>query len=84
MTQLIKQKVRYMNRYFEDKIFYIGRLRIVTIRAIEYFPISWLDKLFEAIKVDGEHKLSLSNDGASLVLDTTNSVGIAQALEDMF
>jgi len=84
MTQLIKQKVRYMIRNFEDEVFYIGRLRIKTIKAIWTLPISWLDKLFEAIKIEGEHKLSLSDTGASLILETTNSVGIAQVLEDMF
>lgn len=75
-----------MIRYFEDKVFYVGRLRIKTIRTIWTFPVSWLDKIFEAIKTveEGEHKLTLSDTGATLILETTNSVDIAMALEDMF
>lgn len=82
--KLINRKVNYMIRYFEDKVIHIGRLRIKTIRTIWTFPVSWLDKLFEAIKIEGEHKLTLSDTGATLILETTNGVGIAMALEDMF
>lgn len=83
MKQYIKRRIKkhIMKQYIEHHTERVGRLNLVSYRCIQSFPISWLERLFKAIKVSGEHRLYLSDSGLSIMLDTTNSVGVVQMLE---
>jgi hypothetical protein len=70
-----------VEKYLEHSSERVGKINMISYRCVKSFPISWLNKLFNAIKVKGDHRLYLGDTGKDIILDTTNYAAVVECLE---